>query len=108
LFFCPVQNLANLPISKIFFRLSYQRQKDKELEVLNSQDNHKYETNSEPSQMENSNWDSAGLVVPGDAIYDYERVPAVWSGFDEQPTVYQYGDVSAWQIGLDDEDKLAS
>jgi len=46
----------------------------------------------DPSQEENKNWDVEKLIPQGDAIYDYERVPAAWSGFDEQPIVYQYGD----------------
>jgi len=50
-------------------------------------------------------------MLQGDAIYDYERVPAAWGGFDDQPTVHQYGDASVWQTSSDDNsgmDKLAS
>jgi len=50
-------------------------------------------------------------MLQGDAIYDYERVPAAWSGFDDQPIVYQYGGASSWQTPSDDNtgmDKLAS
>ena len=61
-----------------------------------------------PSQRDNQNWDADKLIVQGDAIYDYERVPA-WNCFDEQPTIYQYGDSSAWQNASSDEaEKRAS
>jgi hypothetical protein len=64
-----------------------------------------------PSQSENNNGDVENLMLQGDAIYDYERVPAAWGGFDDQPTVHQYGDASVWQTSSDDNsgmDKLAS
>jgi hypothetical protein len=62
-----------------------------------------------PSQRDNQNWNADKLIVQGDAIYDYERVPAEWMGFDDAPTVYQYGDASAWQNGSNDEsEKRAS
>ena len=57
----------------------------------NYQRNHRHDY-GDPSQEENSNRDIEKLIPQGDAIYDFERVPAAWSGFDEQPTVYEYGD----------------
>jgi hypothetical protein len=54
-----------------------------------------------PSQDENLNWDADKLILQGDAVYDYERIPAVWSGFDEQPTIYQYGDAATEMQSID-------
>ena len=76
--------------------------------MLNSNNNY---DGQNPSQGENRNGDVKQFVSQGDAIYDYERMPA-WNGFDEQPTVYQYGDASVWQSNSSDEgcdlSKLAS
>ena len=55
-----------------------------------------------PSQSENRNGD-VDCLVSGDAMYDYERIPAAWNGFDEQPIVYQYGDAAAWQSNSDED-----
>jgi hypothetical protein len=67
------------------------------------------ESYTNPSQGDSQNWDVDKLVAQGDAIYDYERVPADWMGFDEQPMVYQYGDSATWQNGSNDEvEKRAS
>jgi hypothetical protein len=44
------------------------------------------------------------LIAQGDAIYDYERVPAAgWMGYDDQTTVYQYGNTAAWQTDSDED-----
>ncbi len=72
--------------------------KDKELDVFSSKnrqwnDNHDCTDSSQP---EKTDWGVENFIVQGDAIYDYERTPA-WNCFDEQPTVYQYGDTSVWQ-----------
>lgn len=67
--------------------------------MLNSNNNQDWQN---PSSSENRNGDVQECIAQGDAIYDYERVPAGWSGFDEQPIVYQYGDTSAWQSISDD------
>ncbi|MBI1277800.1 MAG: hypothetical protein GC179_06695 [Anaerolineaceae bacterium] len=60
---------------------------------------------------EESTRDIEQLISQGDAIYDYERVPAEWSGFDDQPAIYQDGDAAS-QSNLDnkgsDVSKLAS
>jgi hypothetical protein len=69
--------------------------------VLNSSYHHK---SINPSQADNRNGDVDRLGSQGDAVYDYERVPAAWNGFDEQPTIYQYGDAAAWQNAGSDED----
>ena len=62
-----------------------------------------------PSQGDSQNWDVDKLISQGDAIYDYERVPAAWNCFDEQPKIYQYGDSAAWQNGsVDEAEKRAS
>lgn len=66
--------------------------------MLNSSNHH---NNINPSQPENGNRDAEILMLQGDAIYDYERVPAGWMGFDDEPTVYRCGDVSAWQNDSD-------
>ncbi|MBA3867960.1 MAG: hypothetical protein H0X30_02290 [Anaerolineae bacterium] len=62
-----------------------------------------------PSQRDNPNRDVDQMISQGDAIYDYERAPAAWNGFDEQPTIYQYGDSAAWQNNpVDEAEKRAS
>jgi hypothetical protein len=74
--------------------------------VLNSNNDCNW---NNPAQGENRNWDGQQFVLQSDAIYDYERVPVEWNAFDEQPTVYQYGDASVWRDTLDEDDsKLAS
>jgi len=67
--------------------------------VLNSNN---YQDWQNPSSLDNPNGDVEKCIAQGDAIYDYERVPAGWNGLDEQPVVYQYGDVSVWQNNSDD------
>ena len=44
------------------------------------------------SRSENTNENLSRTLPQEDAIYDYERIPAAWVGFDEQPDVYAYGD----------------
>lgn len=44
-----------------------------------------------PSQTDGDCGDVTRLIPQGDAIYDYERVPAAWIGFDDQPSIYSYG-----------------
>jgi hypothetical protein len=63
--------------------------------VFSSNNNH--HDCKDPSHEENQNWDIEKLVAQGDAIYDYERVPAVWHGCDEQPSVFVYGDAASEQ-----------
>jgi len=44
------------------------------------------------SRSDNTNENLSQLLPLEDAIYDYERVPAAWSGFDEQPDMDAYSD----------------
>ncbi len=56
----------------------------------NSQDN-------DLSTKVNKDWSVDSFVIQGDAIYDYERIPPAWTGVDEQPIVYTYGDSDSQQ-----------
>ena len=62
-----------------------------------------HQNNINPSQPENGNRDVETMMVQGDAVYDYERVPTGWMGFDEEPVIYRYGDASAWQNDSDED-----
>jgi len=63
--------------------------------VYNS--NHYQQSSSQqggnPSQEENKNCNPETFISQGDAIYDYERVPARWMGFDEQRNNFSWEDV---------------
>ncbi len=56
---------------------------------------HNNDNNDQATKI-NKDWSVDSFIIEGDAIYDYTRIP-VWNCFDEQPTVYQYGDTSVGQ-----------
>ena len=51
---------------------------------------HYQQDSNNPSSDENKNCDPETLISQGDAIYDYERVPARWIGFDEQNNSFSW------------------
>ncbi len=65
--------------------------------MQNNDDRSNHHNWHDQSQKDNPNRGFERFILPGDAIYDFERVPPVWSGFDEQSNEYLHDKIAEGQ-----------